>query len=289
MGLVTVILGIAFGLVVAYIGLLTLTSAVFYGNEVRAALKSAAEVGTTDGGLTKIRGTVTEVDATIDPAVTDEPTVISSVTRSVKEGVTGALGSWDETYRVDRMVPFRVEDETGTVLVDPTHELEEEALEGVERSTAIEFDAGESVPGRIADVFLPAGEEQAIERAVDELEGFDEDDPERIAAAVGAPASAENVESDGGTVIGDAAQRFEEHHVSPGDEVYVIGNLETDESGERRVTNGGLLFRVLTEKRNGVVVGYLGYSLFFALVTLLLAVLMKNLVQDLIPEVLTLF
>lgn len=289
MGFVTVVLGLAFGAVVAYIGLLTLTSAVFYGNEVRAALKSVAEIGATDGGMTKIRGTVTEIDATIDPAVTDEPTVASSLTRSVREGVTGALGSWDESRRVDRMVPFRVEDETGTVLVDPTHELEEEALEEVRRSTSVEFDAGEPVPGRITDVFLPAGERQAVERAVEELDGFDEDDRERLAPAGGASASGKNVESDGGTVTGDAAQRFEERYVSPGDEVYVIGNLETDESGERRVTNGGLLFRVLTEKRSGVVVGYLGYSLFFSIVTLVLAVLLKNLVQDLIPEVLALF
>lgn len=289
MGLVTVILGTAFALVVAYIGMLTLTSAVFYGNEVRHALKSVTDIGATDGGSTKIRGTVTEVDATIDPVVTDEPSVISSVTRSVREGVTGALGSWDEACRVDRMVPFRLEDETGTVLVDPTHELEEEAFEGVERSTSVEFDAGESIPGRITDAFRPSSGAQAIERTVDELEGFDEDDREQIAAATGASPTDGNVKSDGGTVSSDVAQRFEERHVSPGDEVYVIGQLETDESGERRVTNGGLLFRVLTEKRNGVVVGYLGYSLFFALVTLLLAVLMKNLVQDLIPEVLALF
>lgn len=289
MGLVTVILGIAFGIVVGYIGLMTLTSAVFYGNEVRAALKSVAEIGTTDGGLTKIRGTVTETDATIDPAVTDGPTVMSSVTRSVKEGVTGVLGSWDETHRVERMVPFRVEDETGTVLVDPTDELKDEALEGVERSASVEFDAGEAVPRRIADVFAPAGQGQAVERAINGLDEFGEDDRDQIAAMVGAPASVGNVESDGGTVTSDVAQRFEERHVSPGDEVYVIGNVETDESGERRVTNSGLLFRVLTEERSGVVAGYLGYSLFFTVVTLVLAALMKNLIQGLIPEVLALF
>ncbi|WP_132060188.1 hypothetical protein [Halorussus amylolyticus] len=289
MGLVTVVLGIGLGLVVAYIGMLTLTSAIFYGNEVRAALKSVTEIETADGGLTKIRGTVTEADATIDPAVTDESTVVSSVTRSVKEGVTGALGSWDETYRIDRMVPFRVEDETGTVLVDPTDELEEEALEEVHRSTSTEFDAGEVVPNRIENVFSPASEEQAVARVVNELDGFDGDDREQNAAAVGAPASTGNVESDGGTVTSDVAQRFEERHVSPGDEVYVIGQLETDESGERRVTNGGLLFRILTEKRNGAVFGHLGYSLLFGLITLFLAVLMKNLVQDLIPEMLALF
>lgn len=289
MGLVTVVLGIGFGLVVAYIGMLTLTSAIFYGNEVRAALKSVTDIGTADGGLTKIRGTVIEADETIDPAVTDESTVVSSVTRSVKEGVTGALGSWDETYRVDRMVPFRIEDETGTVLIDPTDELEEEALEEVHQSTSAEFDVEEVVPNRIENVFSPANEEQAVARVVNELDGFDGDDHEQNAAAVGAPASTGNVESDGGTVTSDVAQRFEERHVSPGDEVYVIGQLETDESGERRVTNGGLLFRILTEKRTGAVFGHLGYSLLFALITLFLAVLLKNLVQDLIPKMLALF
>lgn len=289
MGLLTVVLGIAMAVVVGYIGILTLTSTVFYAYEVRAALKSPTDIETASSGLTKIRGTVLEHEKTMEPAVADDPTVVSSITHSVRDGGSGMLGSWDEERRVERLVPFRVEDETGTILVDPTDELDEEALEAVVQSESVEFDAGEEVPRRIRDVFRPTDQNSAVERIADELEDADATDRGGDTTGTDASESTGGIETDGGTMLGNVAQRFEERYVSPGDEVYLIGDVETDESGERRLTNDGLLFRVLTKKRNGVIVGYLGYSLFFALVTLLLTVLMKNLLVDLIPEILALF
>lgn len=289
MGFLTVVLGIGMAVVVGYIGFFTLVSTVFYAYEVYAALKSTTDIKATDSGLTKIHGTVLEHDRTMEPAVTDEPTVVSSILHSVRAGGSGVLGSWDEERQVDRLVSFRVEDETGTILVNPTDELNEEALEAVEQSVSTEFDAGETVPRRIMDAFRPADENSAVERLAEELGDADATDHGGNATATDTSENADGIETDGGTMFGNVAQKFEERYVSPGDEVYLIGDVETDESGERRLTNDGLLFRILTKKRNGVILGYLGYSSLFALITLILAVLMKNLIRDLIPEIFALF
>lgn len=287
MGLVTIVLGIGMAGVVAYIGLLTLTSTVFYAYETRAALRSPTDIEAVDSGLTKVRGTVAEHETTMDPAVADSPTVVSSITRSVRDDVTGTLSNYTDERRVDRLVPFRVEDETGEILVEPTNELEDEALEAVERSETAEFDAGEPVPDPIEDAFRTV-EDSRAEQVIEELGDADIADDVEDATSSDTSESPEKVETDGGTSSPTVAQRFEERYVSPGDEVWVVGDVETNDAGERRLTNSGLLFRVLTDERNGAVFGYLGYTLLFALITLFLAILMKNLIVGLIPRMLAL-
>lgn len=289
MGLGVVVLSIGFGLVIAYIGFIALTTAFFFAVETWAALKSVTPIDEIDGGITKIQGTVRAADSTLPPAVSDDSPVVSLITRSKRGLKQKVTGSWEEDQRLLRMVPFVVEDGTGSVLVSPTYDLEEDTIQDIEYTTSVEVDPGDDVPESVANAFDPDQQGSDIELAIEQLNEADEDETdEELLEALEEVKEAETSDSEfdfAATMRSGAPQKFEEQHVKPGDEVHIIGNVTDDEESDEPFLTNGLGFKVLTSERSGVVLSNSGISVFFAFVALLTGITLYNLTVDLIPEI----
>lgn len=282
MDIATVLIGLVLAVVGGYIGVLVAFTTFWYALEAWAALKSVTQIGDVEDGLVKIKGTVREAETTLPAAVTENPTVLSDIVRSTKEGMV--VGSWEDHQQLLRMVPFRVEDDTGSVLVSLSNDPEEEAFEDVDQTSSVEVDAGEAVPEPVASAFDAEGE-MDFDHMLEEIRDDDDVDEELLEAVE------ELAEADEDTDLGeqmqlDRPQRFKERHLQPGDEVYVIGQASTDETGV--TISDDLVFRVLTEKRDLAVFSHASVSFLFALISLVVLVFEYNVLTDVFAEFATL-
>lgn len=275
MAIVKVLFGIGLGAALGYIGFVTLLSAVQYAFEARAALASVSDVGALDGGMAKVRGTV-EADEAMPATVGDRPTVVSAIDRSTW---TGGLGNdWDEQETLYRMVPFNLSDETGTVRVTATDDLHEDAFAHVETTAAVQVEADEDVPVAVDAAFEGGQRGWQVSRLDDP--GVD-DHNGTVTADGGEPVTGDGGIDARSLLNRGIRQRFVERSVSPGDEVYVVGSVETVD-GETALTNGGLVFGVFEEPRRGAVFTSFGLTVFFALIALVSGAALFTLGRDLL-------
>lgn len=238
-GIGTVILGT--------IAVLSLAAAYDFFRRTYTGFVSPTPAGQVDDGLVKVSGTV-ETDRPLDPAVADSESVMSLITLSRQEGLSGkAVGSWDEEKELLRAVPFDVVDDSGSVSVEHADDPHQSGYKGLTRNATVELDGNEAVPEAIDSAFTePTADVDAFIEALDE-----EDDEEaaeladELRASRDEGDSASDVLEETSALRAGVPQKFEEQYLAPGDEVHVIGT-----ASDGRITNESSTFQVLHESRS---------------------------------------
>lgn len=241
--------------VLGTVSVLSLAAAYDFLARTRTGLVSPTSAADVDDGLVKVRGTVA-ADATLDPAVADAETVMSRITLSRQEGLSGKVtGSWEDAKELLRAVPFEVEDETGRVPVEHVDDPHQSGFRGLGRTATLELDGGAEIPSAVDAAFT--GPDPDVDAVIEALEAEDDDEAADLADELrqartdgGTPApsdvgSAADVLDDASPLRAGIPQRFEEHFAAPGDEVYVVGKAT-----DGRITNESGTFQVLHEPRS---------------------------------------
>lgn len=247
MSLLSAVIALVVTAILGTVSLLSLAAAYDFLARTRTGLVSPIPAAAVDDGLVKVRGTV-RADATLDPAVADTGTVMSQITLSRQEGLSGKVtGSWEEARELLRAVPFKVEDETGAVPVEHFDDPHQSGYRGLDRTATLELDGGAEVPDRVDAAFTEP--EPDVDAVIETLEAEGDDEASELADEL------RQARTDGGTaadVLDDASplragvpQKFEERFAAPGDEVYVVGKAE-----DGRITNESGTFQVLHEPRS---------------------------------------
>ena len=247
MSLLSAAIGLVVTAILGTVSLLSLAAAYDFLARTRTGLVSPTPAADVDDGLVKVRGTVA-ADATLDPAVADTGTVMSQITLSRQEGLSGKVtGSWEEAKELLRAVPFEVEDESGAVPVEHEDDPHQSGYRGLGRTATLELDGGDDVPDAVDAAFTePDPDVDAVIEAL-EAEGDEEAaelaDELRQARTDGG--SAADVLDDPSPLRAGVPQKFEERFAAPGDEVYVVGKAT-----DGRITNESGTFQVLHEPRS---------------------------------------
>lgn len=204
---------------------------------VRTGFLSVTPVADVTDGVQKVRGTVV-ADQPLPPAVADEPTVMSLITVSRQEGLSGkAMGSWEEHQELLRAVSFEVRDESGSLPVEHVDEPHQSGYRGVTRDAVVQLEGGADVPAAIDEAFT--GSETDLDAVIETLEESSEEADEAETE------DASDVLADVSPLKTGTPQKFEERYVAPGDEVYVVGGVT-----DGRLTNESSTFQVLHGPRS---------------------------------------
>lgn len=252
-------IALVFTAVLGTVAVLSLAAAYDFLARTRMGLVSPTPAADGDDGLVKVRGTVA-ADATLEPAVADTGTVMSHITLSRQEGLSGKVaGSWEEAKELLRAVPFEVVDESGSVPVEHEDDPHQSGFRGLSRTTTLELDGGAEVPDAIYAAFTEP--EPDVDAVIEALEAEGDDEASELADELRQAQTDGGTAAEGGTAAGvgsatdvlDEAsplragvpQKFEERFAAPDDEVYVVGKAR-----DGRITNGSGTFQVLHDPRS---------------------------------------
>lgn len=189
------------------IALLSLAAATDFAARTYTGFLPTTPAADVDDGIVKVHGTVA-ADRTLDPAVADEETVLSMITRYTQEGLSGkAMNAWDEDAELLRAVPFEVVDDSGAVPVEHVEDPHPSGYAGLGREATGELEGGDPVPDAIDAAFTE--ESPDIDAVVEALEA--EGDAEAAALAA-------ELRAGGDAAAGDDAATAQEASLADGND-----------------------------------------------------------------------